>query len=234
MPAAPADQAARLNPELFLDAAERVVRAEGLSRLTMRRIGVELGADPTAVYRHFASKEALLTALAGRMFSTEPVVDLGASWRDQLRAVIRHAFERYRAHPDLAMFLARQPDDLPQLVALTDRMLALLIEGAGLDLAQAGLFVHVLEHHAVGSGLFLAIAVPPDDARLVDVAGLRAAYAMLPQETAPHARAAAPYMFSAPGAVFDCTTDLIIDAIERIAGGAGGTGAAPTRGDDEP
>jgi AcrR family transcriptional regulator len=72
MPAAPADQAARLDPELFLDAAERVVRAEGLGALTMRRIGVELGADPTAVYRHFASKDALLTALAGRCSPPSP------------------------------------------------------------------------------------------------------------------------------------------------------------------
>ena len=209
----------RLDRGSILDAAERIVRAEGLQALTMRRIGAELGADPTAAYRHFTSKEAMLTALAERIFATEPECHPEASWQDQLRALVRHAYERYRAHPELAVFLARQPDDLPSLIALTERLLALLIDGAGLEHRQAALFSHALEHHAVGSGLFLAVALTPDDARLTDVPGLRAAYAMLPEATMPHARAAAPYLFPAPDVVFDFTTDLIVDAIERTARG---------------
>jgi hypothetical protein len=42
----------RLDRERILDAAEAITRREGIDKLTLRRIGTELGADPTAVYRH--------------------------------------------------------------------------------------------------------------------------------------------------------------------------------------
>ena len=35
----------------------------------MRRLGAELGVDPTAVYRHFRYKDELLVAMADRMFA---------------------------------------------------------------------------------------------------------------------------------------------------------------------
>jgi len=62
----------RLDRERILDAVERIVTTEGLPTLTMRRIGTELGVDPTAVYRHFRNKEALLDALAERGVPDHP------------------------------------------------------------------------------------------------------------------------------------------------------------------
>jgi AcrR family transcriptional regulator len=207
-------QAVRLDRESILEAAERIVASEGLSKLTMRRIGSELRADPTAIYRHFRNKEELLTCLAERLFSTEPEIDLSLCWQDQLRIHVRHAFERYRAHPDLGILLARQPDDLPPLVRLTERTLSLLVDGAGLDLQQAAEMSHQLENHVVGCGLFFAIS-DYRDPRITDCDGLRRAYALLPADEHPLASAAAPFLFPDPDLMFERTTELLIDAIER-------------------
>ncbi len=84
-------QPVRLDRERILDAAAEIVGNEGLPALTMRRIGAELGADPTAVYRHFRNKQEMLTELANRLFATEAELDPDAPWQDRLRAHVWHA-----------------------------------------------------------------------------------------------------------------------------------------------
>ncbi|MHB1567609.1 MAG: TetR/AcrR family transcriptional regulator [Solirubrobacteraceae bacterium] len=211
----PGVQAVRLDREVILEAAARIVGTEGVRALTMRRIGAELGADPTAVYRHFHNKEALLTHLAVRLFCTEPELDPRDSWQDRLRSLIRHAFERYRAHPDLGILLARQPDDIPPLVRTRELTLDVLVNGAGLDLQAAAMMSHLLENHIVGCGLFFAVSEYAGDPRVSDAAALRRAYALLGDDVAPLAGAAAPYLFPDPIITFEATTELLIAAIER-------------------
>jgi AcrR family transcriptional regulator len=206
----------RLDRAGILDAAERIVGSEGLSALTMRRIGTELGADPTAVYRHFRNKDALLTCLADRMFGTEPELDPAMAWQDRLRVLVRHHFERYLAHPDLGTLLARQPDTLPSLVRIREQSLSLLTE-AGLDIEQAALMSHVLENHVVGCGLFFAVSEHHRDVPGTDTDAVRRVYAMQPADERPFVVAAAPYLFGDTGPVFDHTTELLIEAIERAA-----------------
>jgi AcrR family transcriptional regulator len=211
-----ADQHARLDRELILDAAERIVRAEGLKKLTMRRIGAELGADPTAIYRHFASKDVMLNAFAERAFESQPELDPESPWQERLRVFAWHALGRYRAHPDLGVLLAQQSDDIAGLIQVRELSLALLAE-AGLDVEQAAVVSHQLENHVVGSGLFFAISEYQRDSGTDEAAAMRRAYALASERDAPHVVAAAPYLFPNPDEVFDRTTQLLIEGIERLA-----------------
>ena len=54
----------------LLDEALATIRAEGVEGLTLREIGARLGVSRTALYRHFADKRALLTAVATEGFRT--------------------------------------------------------------------------------------------------------------------------------------------------------------------
>jgi AcrR family transcriptional regulator len=54
----------------LLDEALVTIRAEGVNGLTLREIGARLGVSRTALYRHFADKRALLTAVATEGFRT--------------------------------------------------------------------------------------------------------------------------------------------------------------------
>lgn len=54
----------------LLDEALATIRAEGVDALTLRAIGARLGVSRTALYRHFADKRALLTAVATEGFGT--------------------------------------------------------------------------------------------------------------------------------------------------------------------
>lgn len=52
----------------ILDAAKRLFTEEGYAQATMRRIAAEVGVSPTALYLHFADKEAILRAIAEDFF----------------------------------------------------------------------------------------------------------------------------------------------------------------------
>jgi AcrR family transcriptional regulator len=52
----------------LLDEALATIRAEGVDGLTLREIAARLGVSRTALYRHFADKRALLTAVATEGF----------------------------------------------------------------------------------------------------------------------------------------------------------------------
>lgn len=54
----------------LLDEALATIRAEGVDGLTLRQIGSRVGVSRTALYRHFADKRALLTAVASEGFHT--------------------------------------------------------------------------------------------------------------------------------------------------------------------
>ncbi len=206
----------RLDRAAILAVAERIVAAEGLDALSMRRIGGELGADPTAVYRHYRSKQELVGALAERLFEDAPALDPAAPWQQRLRAELRHERSRYRVHPDVAALLARRPDDDPHLAAMNERVLALLAE-AGLEPAAAARFFHLIENVVVGSGLYATLLDHADDPRLADRAAMRRAYASLDRDLLPHAVAAAPYLFPEQDAIFDDALGLLVDAIEDAA-----------------
>ena len=52
----------------LLDEALATIRTDGVDGLTLREIGARLGVSRTALYRHFADKRALLTAVATEGF----------------------------------------------------------------------------------------------------------------------------------------------------------------------
>jgi hypothetical protein len=73
---------------------------------------------------------------------------------------------------------------------------------------------HQLENHVVGWGVVFAISEYRDPV-VTDRAAMRRAYALLPSAAFPHASAAAGYLFPDPDDMFERTTELLIEAIER-------------------
>ena len=136
----------RLSRERVMAAALELVDREGLSALSMRRLGSDLGVEAMALYRYADGKDALLDGLVEalyleleeRLSDTAPPAD----WREGLRRIARATYDVCLAHPQavpllstrmLAVPLARRP-----LAVLKDheRVLALL-RNAGLDEARA-------------------------------------------------------------------------------------------------
>ena len=56
-----------LSPELIVKESVRLLDEEGTEGFSLPKLGRALGADPTAVYRHFASKDDLVLAIADHL-----------------------------------------------------------------------------------------------------------------------------------------------------------------------
>lgn len=138
----------RLNRERVLAAALELVDREGLSALSMRRLGAELGVEAMALYRYAASKDALLDGLVEALYleleerlDAEPGPGAEAevpAWRAGLHRIARATYDICLAHPQavpllstrmLAVPLARRPT---AVLRDHERVLVLLRE-AGLD-----------------------------------------------------------------------------------------------------
>src|SRR6266853_3129297 len=58
-----------LTPEVIVAESLRLLDAQGADGFSMPKLGRALGADPTAVYRHFASKDDLVLAISDHLIS---------------------------------------------------------------------------------------------------------------------------------------------------------------------
>ena len=92
-----------LSREAITDAALRIVDAEGLDGLSMRRLAEELATGPASLYAHVSGKPELLQLLidrvAGEIEAPEPDPD---RWQEQLKDYARAFRAALTAHRDLA------------------------------------------------------------------------------------------------------------------------------------
>ncbi|WP_338784556.1 TetR family transcriptional regulator [Streptomyces sp. DG1A-41] len=138
----------RLSRERVLASALELVDREGLSALSMRRLGAELGVEAMALYRYAASKDALLDGLVEALYleleerlaaAPEPAATAEVpAWRARLHRIALATYDVCLAHPEavpllatrmLAVPLARRP---AAVLRDHERVLALL-KDAGFD-----------------------------------------------------------------------------------------------------
>lgn len=106
MAAAKRGRRVTLSRGIILDAAFRVVDGAAMNDLTMSRLGRELDADPSAVYRHFRNKDELLLAMADVML--EESMGLSPTGGDpaaNLREMCWTMRRSYLSRPGLARYV---------------------------------------------------------------------------------------------------------------------------------
>ncbi len=93
-----------LNQRVILDAAFALAERGGLDGVTFQALGAELGAHPTAVYRHFRDKDELLLAMIDVLHAKtlaelpEPTGD----WAADLAAIAERTHAVFLRHPAVA------------------------------------------------------------------------------------------------------------------------------------
>jgi AcrR family transcriptional regulator len=91
-------------------AALRIVDADGLAGLSMRRLAAELGVRASSLYGHVTSKYDLLRAVADDIMRRVDTSDFdGADWQRGVRTWARSYRAALAEHPNLAPFLAQAP-----------------------------------------------------------------------------------------------------------------------------
>jgi AcrR family transcriptional regulator len=116
-----------LTQEAIVDAAIRVLDAEGLDAVTMRRVAQELDTGGASLYAHVDNKDDLLELVRDRVIGEMRIPDPDPEhWREQIKVCVREMRRVFVEHSDLARVnLANIPVG-PNAIAKMDRMLAIL------------------------------------------------------------------------------------------------------------
>lgn len=135
--------AQRLTPDRIVTEALAIARSDGVGGLTLRPLAARLNVSAPALYRHVASRRALLGLMVERLLEQTPTLPPDLRWDEALRMTARRLREAYEPYPGLAVELlaGRVGTDRTRLEA--DRLVAALRAG-GMARADAERIVDAL------------------------------------------------------------------------------------------
>jgi AcrR family transcriptional regulator len=197
----------------IIDTALGILNAEGLSKVTMRRIATALDTGHASLYVYVRDVEDLhaqiLDALLAPVVAAPPT---GGTWRERLKALLIAYREVLRARSEIArMALSTHPNG-PHYLALVEAILALLHEGGATD-------------HAAAWGVDLLLLYPtaiavehnaerPAAHEAADFDAMAAGIAAADPARMPHIARLGAELISGPGpARADWALDVLLDGI---------------------
>jgi AcrR family transcriptional regulator len=214
--------------EAIVASALRILDADGLDGLSMRRVADELDTGPASLYRHVGSKDGLLDLLFDEIVGEQHVPDPEPErWREQLKDVARTMRATILRHRDVVRISIGRIPMGPNALVYSERVLAILRAGGVPDPLA------VLGHHlliAAVNGFTIDETgeggePPPDQpASWSDEAAamVRDYLGSLPAERFPNLVALADHFtISDPDTRFEFLLDLFVDGLaQRVARGS--------------
>jgi Transcriptional regulator len=127
-----------LSREAIVGVALKVLRAEGIDAVSMRRVATELGTGAASLYAHVANKEELLDLLFDQVVADIPLPEPEpARWREQITQVWTDSYAALARNGDIArVALGRVPMG-PNALRISEVSMAILQAGGVPDQAVA-------------------------------------------------------------------------------------------------
>jgi AcrR family transcriptional regulator len=222
----PATARPQLGRDVIVAAALRLLDADGLDGVSMRRVADELGTGPASLYAHVANKEELLDLLLDAVIAEIEVPEPDPDhWAAQLSDMGRRTYQVFAAHRDIAVVsLANSPTG-PNAMRLAEGMLAIMLAGgvpgqvAGWALDRMSLYIaadayegSILHNRRMASGLSI------EDFVAQFVGGVREFYGSLPADRFPNIRAHVEDLMGGTGDDrFEFGLDMLIRSLATYA-----------------
>jgi TetR/AcrR family transcriptional regulator, tetracycline repressor protein len=211
MPARRSASAPRREPlsaERIVAAALVRIEADGLEKLSMRRLGSDLGVEAMSLYNYFKTKELMLDAVVGVLISGMELPILEGDWRARMRALSLSfrdiAVRNPRAFP---LFVSRPLGAYVQGKVMAQLAISTLVQG-GFEEAVAIRAFRTIARYVVGAAM--ADGASPtlaSDAEHVDVDPAMASEAPLVSS------AIQDIADTGSGGLFEFGLDLILDGL---------------------
>jgi AcrR family transcriptional regulator len=154
-----------LSRELIAETAMRMTLEHPTTPLTLARLGAELSADPTAIYRHFRSRAELVRELADRLFGEAlTIAEVTDDWVQSLRNVAASIREVMLRRPALAADIGTRftggPNERRGVAILRE-----ILVGAGFSEADVSNHLRALGEMVLAEVVMTAslLALPSDE-----------------------------------------------------------------------
>jgi len=176
-----------LTPERIVAESLRLLDEHGAGGFSLPKLGRALGADPTAVYRHFASKDDLVLAIADRLIEEAMAgLEPQACWVGTVIEMTRRLRAAYCAHPAAAALSAHRTTQRPAEIGAVNILIGAVLE-AGFEGADAARVYRALGDFALaGSGLEAAVLALDERQQAKDQAAWTSAYLAVNRAEYPH------------------------------------------------
>jgi AcrR family transcriptional regulator len=150
-----------LTKEIIVTESLRLLDEGGTDGFSLPKLGRALGADQTAVYRHFASKDDLVLAIADRLIEEAMNgLEPRECWVDTLTEMCRRLRRTYLAHPAAASMSAYRTTQGPAEIRTVDIIIGSIL-AAGFEGAEAARMYRAIGDFALawagGEAQFLAL-----------------------------------------------------------------------------
>jgi AcrR family transcriptional regulator len=214
---------APLTQEAIVDAALRVLDADGLDQLSMRHVARTLNTTAAALYWHVGSKDGLLDLMFDRVIGEQHVPDPDpARWQEQVKEVARTMRATILGHRDIVRLSIGRIPMGPNALRYADRHVAILRAGGlpdALALTGQQLLISIVIGFAIdetGEGGQPPADQPPPEAA---AAMARDYVASLPSERFPHLAAVAGHFADADADErFELLLDIFVTGLAQRAG----------------
>lgn len=156
-----AGRPARHSHEEFARAALAIVDDAGFEALTVRSLGARLDVHPTAIYRYFPNRNALLTGVMDLLFAeivAEPE-DLESPPRERVLGILLRSRAVIMQHPNVALLLLSSDGLMPHGGELMRRAIAAL-EAFGLTGDELLVRYQAIESYTLGATVFDLLGAP--------------------------------------------------------------------------
>ena len=208
---------AGLSREQVLAAAVTYADREGLSSLSMRRLGEELGVEAMSLYTYVSGKDDLLDGMVDAVFAEIELPGPRTGWRNAVRRRTVAAREVLRAHPWAAALMNSRSAPGVHTLRHLDVVLGYFRRG-GFTVAQTAHAISAVDAYLYGFALTdvsLPFDTPEETAELAEqiLSGM-------PAEEFPYLRELTTEHVLQPGydygAEFELGLDLVLDGLARL------------------
>lgn len=203
-----------LSREGIVATAVAVMRAEGLEKVTMRRLAQELDTGAASLYVYVANMAELHAAVLDQLLGEVELEPSGETWRDRLAGVLASYTDVLFQHPALARAAISVRPAGENYLHLVERILALLLEG-GASRVQAAWGVDLLLQLATASAAEHSTRLQSGSSE-AEWDALTRTVREAPGETYPNLHALAGELLSgSPQARFDWFFGVLVTGILR-------------------
>jgi AcrR family transcriptional regulator len=208
-----------LTPEMIVTESLRLLDTDGSEGFSLPKLGRALGADPTAVYRHFASKDDLVLAIADRLIE-EAMGGLEPQpcWLDTIEQSIRRLRATYIAHPAAASLASYRTTQRPAEMRIVNILIGAVLQ-AGYEGQRAAIVYRAAGDFALAwaGGEASLLALEPD-LQQADRAAWTRAYLAVDRTEYPHTWQIRDHLASVDDdAIFETILSAVLEGFRRQA-----------------
>lgn len=209
----------------IVQAALRIVRAEGIDAASMRRVAAEFDTGPSSLYAHVANKDELIQLVFDEMCGTiTPPPPEPGRWKEQVKELARAGHQAMLEHNDLARAALANIPTGPNALRISDAMLGMMLSGgvppriASWALDRIFLYM-TADAYELSIWRSQVVAAGSDKDTYLEqlTSDLHAYYLELPPETYPYlTKHAATLVAGAGDDRFEFGLDLIVEGLARF------------------